>query len=191
MKSKNMLLVVVLLLAAGAVYWFAFHGGSRGGDRGRQPYAAFGQEDWQKLEVAAPEKELVVLVRQDGRWQLAGQPDCQVKEELVTGMIVALQGLELSDLVTDDREKAPLYHVDEEKGTVIRGETTAGPVGLVVGKVAADFLHTYVRRLDGPQVYRINGLFGHLFARQPEDYCQAAEEKQEQPPAAESELETK
>lgn len=179
MKSKNTILIIVLLLVCGAFYWFMSRADKgKHENTGQQPFAAVEPSSWQRLEFSAPGKKPVTLVKKNGRWQVAGMKECKVKEEMIRQILTTLQKLKLDSLVTSGKEKFATYQVDDKKGIQVHGVTAGGSVGLVVGKVAADFMHTYVRLSDDQRIFRINGLLGHLFAHDPADFCQQEEKGQ-------------
>ncbi len=181
MKSKNTILVIVVLLVCGTFYWFMLReDAGRHQPKVQRPFAAVEASSWQRLEFAAPEKKPVTLVKKDDRWQVEGMEKCEVKTEMVEHILAALQELRLDSLVTSGKEKFADYQVDEQKGIRVHGIAAGKPMGLVVGKVAADFMHTYVR-LEGDQhIFRVNGLIGHLFAHDPADFCQEKDEKKKE-----------
>jgi len=181
MKSKNTILVVVVLLACSALYWFMLReDAGRHQPAARQPFAAIEASSWQRLEFSAPGKKPVALVKKDGRWQVEGVEKCEVKTEMIQHILAALQELRLDSLVTSGKEKFADYQVDEQKGIRVHGIAAGKPVGLVVGKVAADFMHTYVRLENDQRIFRVNGLIGHLFAHDPADFCQEKDEKKKE-----------
>ncbi len=181
MKSKNTILVIIVLLVCGTFYWFMLReDAGRHQPKVQRPFAAVEASSWQRLEFAAPEKKPVTLVKKDDRWQVEGMEKCEVKTEMVEHILAALQELRLDSLVTSGKEKFADYQVDEQKGIRVHGIAAGKPMGLVVGKVAADFMHTYVR-LEGDQhIFRVNGLIGHLFAHDPADFCQEKDEKKKE-----------
>ncbi|HDJ29297.1 MAG TPA: DUF4340 domain-containing protein [Proteobacteria bacterium] len=177
MKSKNTILVIVLLLICGVFYWFmGREGEGRHKNTGQQPFATTKLSTWQRLELSSPGKKPVTLVKKDDHWQVEGMAECKVKEEMVRQILTALKNLKLDSMVTSGKQKFTSYQVDEEKGIRVHGIAAGKPVGLVVGKVAADFLHTYVRLENDQRIFRINGLLGHLFAHDPADFCQQEDE---------------
>ncbi|MEA2109327.1 MAG: DUF4340 domain-containing protein [Pseudomonadota bacterium] len=179
MKSKNTVLVIVLLLVCGVFYWFmSREDEGRHKNTGQQPFAAAEPSTWQRLEFSAPGKNPVTLVKKDDHWQLVEMTVCKVKEEMVRQILTALQSLKLDSLVTSGKEKFATYQVDDKKGIQVHGVTAGGTVGLVVGKVAADFMHSYIRLEDDQRIFRINGLLGHFFAHDPADFCQTEEKGQ-------------
>jgi len=179
MKSKNTVLVIVLLLICGVFYWFmGRENAGRHANTGQQPFATAEPSTWQRLDFSAPGKKPITLVKKDGHWQVEGMTECKVKEEMVRQILTTLQRLKLDSLVTSGKKNFSTYQVDEKKGIQVHGVTAGGPVGLVVGKVAADFLHTYVRLADDQKIFRINGLLGHFFAHDPADFCQQEDEGQ-------------
>ena len=179
MKSKNTILVIVLLLICGVFYWFmGREGEGRHKNTGQQPFATTKLSTWQRLELSSPGKKPVTLVKKDDHWQVEGMAECKVKEEMVRQILTALKNLKLDSMVTSGKQKFTSYQVDKEKGIRVHGIAAGKPVGLVVGKVAADFLHTYVRLADDQKIFRINGLLGHFFAHDPADFCQQEDEGQ-------------
>ncbi len=177
MKSKNTILVIVLLLICGVFYWFmSQEDAERHKNTGQQPFATAKLSTWQRLEFSSPGKKPVTLVNKDGHWQVEGMAECKVKEKMVRQLLTALKNLKLDGLVTSGKQKFPIYQVDEEKGIRVHGIAAGKPMGLVIGKVAADFMHTYVRLEDDQRIFRINGLLGHLFAHDPADFCQQKDE---------------
>ncbi|MBW1645689.1 MAG: DUF4340 domain-containing protein [Deltaproteobacteria bacterium] len=177
MKGKYTLLLVAALLVAGGLYFFLQPGSRTAGKDDDRPYAKLTADDWRRLEIRAPEKKPVTLVRREGKWHLEGREQCRVKKEMVDQMLAALGKMRFDDLVTSNRKKFAEYHVDEQKGILVSGQTARGPVKLVIGKVAGDFLHTYVKPGDREAVYRINGMPAHLFSHDPDDFCQPDKEK--------------
>jgi hypothetical protein len=115
-------------------------------------------------------------VKKDDHWQVEGMTECKVKGEMIRQILTALQSLKLDSMVTSGKDKFATYQVDEKKSIQVHGVTVGRSLGLVVGKVAADFMHTYVRLVDDQRIFRTNGLFGHLFAHDPADFCQAEDE---------------
>jgi hypothetical protein len=177
MKGKNTVLVIVLLLVCGVFYWFMGRENTRlHANTGQQPFATAEPSTWQRLDFSVPGKKPVILVKKDDHWQLEGMAECKVKEEMVLQILMTLRVLKLDSLVTSGKEKFAFYQVDEEKGIKVHGITVGGSLGLVVGKVAADFMHTYVRLEDDQRIFRINGLLGHFFAHDPADFCQKEDE---------------
>jgi len=177
MKSKNTILIIVLLLVCGVFYWFmSQEDAGRHKNTGQQPFATAEPSAWQRLEFSAPDKKPVTLVKKDDHWQVEGMTKCKVKEEMIRQILTTLQSLKLDSLVTSGKKRFADYQVDEQKGIRVHGVTAGGPVGLVVGKVAADFMHTYVRLEDDQRIFRINGLLGHVFAHDPADFCQKEDE---------------
>ncbi len=179
MKSKNTILVIVLLLICGVFYWFMIREDEgRHKNTGQQPFAAVEPSTWQRLDFSAPGKKPVTLVKKNDHWQVEGMTECKVKEEMIRQILTTLQSLKLDSMVTSGKDNFAIYQVDEKKGIQVYGVTAGGPVGLVVGKVAADFMHTYVRLAADQRIFRINGLLGHLFAHDPADFCQTEDETQ-------------
>ncbi len=181
MKSKNTILVIVVLLVCGTFYWFMLReDAGRHQPKVQRPFAAVEASSWQRLEFAAPGKKPAPLGTPDDHWQLEGVEKCEVKTEMVEHILAALQELRLDSLVTSGKEKFADYQVDEQKGIRVHGIAAGKPMGLVVGKVAADFMHTYVRLEGDQRIFRVNGLIGHLFAHDPADFCQEKDEKKKE-----------
>ena len=179
MKSKNTILMIVLLLVCGSFYWFMSRADKgKHENAGQQPFAAVEPSTWQRLDFSAPGKKPVKLVKKDDHWQVEGMTECKVKEEMIRQILTTLQKLKLDSLVTSGKEKFASYQVDDKKGIQVHGVAAGRSVGLVVGKVAADFMHTYVRLADDQRIFRINGLLGHLFAHDPADFCRQEEKGQ-------------
>ena len=177
MKSKNTVLVIVLLVVCGVFYWFINREDEgRHKNSGQQPFAQVEASSWQRLEFSSPGKNPVTLVKKDDHWQVEGVAECKVKERMVVQILSALRNLTLDSLVTSGKEEFSVYQVDEQKGIHVHGVAAGKSLGLVVGKVAADFMHTYVRLENDQRIFRINGLLGHLFAHDPADFCQQEDE---------------
>ncbi|OPX18798.1 MAG: hypothetical protein BZ151_12660 [Desulfobacca sp. 4484_104] len=141
MKSKNTILVIVVLLVCGTFYWFMLReDAGRHQPKVQRPFAAVEASSWQRLEFAAPvefaapEKKPVTLVKKDDRWQVEGMEKCEVKTEMVehilaalqelrldslvtSHILAALQELRLDSLVTSGKEKFADYQVDEQKSS--------------------------------------------------------------------------
>ena len=127
-----------------------------------------------------PEKVTRVAIRtQDGRvelermgseWKLTQPVEYPANADLVNGMLKAVQELDLVDVISSNPGTRSTYQVDSTGTTVEVWTGDKQALGLVVGKSTSDWSHTFVRHVDGNDVYRADGVLTHQFNRRADDW---------------------
>lgn len=112
----------------------------------------------------------VELERAGSEWKLVQPIEYPANTELVTNMLKAVGELKLEDVISTNPENRSTYQVDST-GTMVdvwTGDKKA--LALVVGKSTSDWTHTFVRRAEGDEVYRANGVLTYQFNRRADDW---------------------
>jgi hypothetical protein len=111
-----------------------------------------------RVEIQRPDSR-IVLEKKDDAWHVREPVDFPADKDAVNGLVESLRTLSVGDRLTQRPEKHAAFEVTESSG--IRVQVTGaktGPVGLIVGKMASDYTHVYVRRPETPDVYLASGL---------------------------------
>jgi hypothetical protein len=124
-----------------------------------------------RLRIEKADAEPVELARVAGSWKITSPIDYRADEAVVSRVLRALEALELEDVVSTNPEKRSTFQVDDSSGTHV--EVFAGDesvLSVVVGKSSPDFSHTYVRQVDGDEVYRAVGVLTNNFNKRVDDW---------------------
>lgn len=122
-----------------------------------------------RIAVKRPDGE-VEIARAGGEWKLTRPIDYPANADLVNGALRAVENLKLEDVISTNPETRSTYQVDST-GTEVRiwtGDQEA--MALVLGKSSQDWTHTFVRRIDGNEVYRAEGVLSYNFNRAADDW---------------------
>jgi len=112
----------------------------------------------------------VELVKSGSDWRLTKPVDYPANQDMITTMLKSVEALKLVDVISTNPATRGTYQVDST-GTEV--EIWAGDkqlMGLIIGKSSADWTHTFVRRKDGKEVFRAEGVLAYNFNRRPEDW---------------------
>ena len=112
------------------------------------------------------------LVRRDGQWMvLTPSGSLPAESQKLSEMIRTNNEMVLENLISTRPDKFEKFDVDTLRGVVMhlsaQGRSLAD---FVLGKVAADYRHTYVRRLASDSVFMARGNFQRVYNRAPNDW---------------------
>ncbi|MGB8657172.1 MAG: DUF4340 domain-containing protein [Candidatus Zixiibacteriota bacterium] len=105
----------------------------------------------------------LILQKVNQQWYLTEPDSYKADNDAVGSLLGTASHLEVGEVISSNREKQPLFLVDNFSGT--RMEFFAGEnrrASVIVGKMSSDFLHAYVRKTDSDEVYLAQGSFAHL-----------------------------
>jgi Domain of unknown function (DUF4340) len=112
----------------------------------------------------------VELERAGSEWKLVQPIEYPANTDLVNTMLKAVGDLKLEDIISTNPENRSTYQVDSTGTTVDVWTGDKKALALVVGKSTSDWTHTFVRRADGDDVYRADGVLTYQFNRRPDDW---------------------
>ncbi len=125
-----------------------------------------------KFEIQKSSTTLV-LEKTGESWQIK-EPTYAADPEAVSGVLTALKGIVLGESLTNRVESHGTYEVTEANGVVVKVYGEKGnSVALVLGKMAKDFTHLYLRQAPRPEVYLVGGLRREDFEKTPQQWRNA------------------
>jgi hypothetical protein len=112
------------------------------------------------------------LVRRDGQWVvLTPSGTLPADGQKLSEVIRTNNEMVLENLISTRPDKFEKFDVDTLRGVVMRLAAQGRPLAeFVLGKVAADYRHTYVRRLASDSVFMARGNFQRVYNRAPNDW---------------------
>jgi hypothetical protein len=112
------------------------------------------------------------LVRRDGQWMvLTPSGSLPADGQKLSEVIRTNNEMVLENLISTRPDKFEKFDVDTLRGVVMRLSAQGRPLAeFVLGKVASDYRHTYVRRLASDSVFMARGNFQRVYNRAPSDW---------------------
>jgi len=112
------------------------------------------------------------LARRDGRWVvLTRGGELPADAQILSEVIRTNNEMVLENLISTRQDKFEKFDVDTARGVVMHLFAQGRPLAeFVLGKMAADFRHTYVRRLASDSVFMARGNFQRIYNRAPSDW---------------------
>lgn len=175
--------LVIMVVVGGIVVWLDKPFQSNGGDRLTDPlFQNLSVSDVSRLEVEHILDGLL-LEKKEGTWLAWNMPTAVQKElskaggdqpaavaidadgEKITKALEMLVGLRGESLVSRSPEQYAVYEVAAGVGTHVRLYDDAGEkmASLIIGKMGPDYMSTYIRANDAPEVYQIKGSLAGYF----------------------------
>lgn len=112
----------------------------------------------------------VELVKSGSDWRLTKPVDYPANQDMITTMLKSVEALKLEDVISSNPATRGTYQVDSTGTEVAIWAGDKQVMGLIIGKSSADWTHTFVRRKDGNEVFRAEGVIAYNFNRRPEDW---------------------
>tara|TARA_Y100000590_G_scaffold28247_1_gene31709 strand:- start:15 stop:563 length:549 start_codon:yes stop_codon:yes gene_type:complete len=104
------------------------------------------------------QSEAIELLKNDSTWAISGNDSLTIKEELLNRFFDQIFTLESENIMTKNKEKWPVYNVDDSLGThlalVDLNENTIGY--FVFGRSVKDYARCYARIDDKEEVHLLN-----------------------------------
>lgn len=108
------------------------------------------------------EKEKIVFLRRDARWQMSEPLSYPADGAAADGLLDQLSKVELSEPLTDNPKKHSLFELEGPSAIEVRlGET----LHFFIGKQAEGYDSVYLRKAPSPQVHAASGLSRHVLER--------------------------
>lgn len=112
------------------------------------------------------------LVRRDGQWFVLTPNGPQRAEvQRISELMKTNNEMVIESMISTRPDKFDKFDVDTSRGVVMKLFAQGKPLAeFVMGKIAADFLHTYVRRLASDSVFMARGNFQRIYNHAPTDW---------------------
>jgi hypothetical protein len=136
---------------------------STSGDAGT-PLATIDSLAVDKIAISSP-SGAVLLQKRGVEWYLQEPISYRADQPAVASFLHENKSMEVRNIVSDKKEKYPVFQVDSAGTHVTLFEHGAEKVSFVVGKPAASYGELYVRRSGSNDVVIVTGASPSLFSR--------------------------
>jgi len=117
-----------------------------------------------KIEVTEGEESFTVEKRGE-EWLITAPAEYKTDETWKTTVVDKLEGLEVTRLASEKKEKHAGFEVDD-KGTRVKAFAAGREVlSLIIGKITPDYQSTFVRTPDSEKVYVVDGAIAGSFKK--------------------------
>jgi hypothetical protein len=103
-------------------------------------------------------------------WKITKPVEYPASNDLVQGMLKAVEELKLEDVISSSPGTRGTYQVDSTGTGVVIWTGDKKALDVVVGKTTSDFTHTFVRPSDRNEVYRADGVLSYSFNRRADEW---------------------
>jgi hypothetical protein len=117
-----------------------------------------------KIEIKTPVSS-VVLQKRGSYWFLTSPLEYRANQTNVAHFIHQVKALEVKNIISDKPEKHGIFQVDRSGTAVTIYENGAEKAAFVVGKMAAGYTESYVRRSASNDVLLVEGAYVYTFNR--------------------------
>jgi len=122
-----------------------------------------------KLEIRTPAFSLV-LEKRGIEWFVAQPVNYKADQANIGKIIHQIKNLEIKNIVSNKPEKQSVFQVDQTGTQVTVYEKGTEKASFILGKMAASYSESYVRRLNSNDVFIIEGASSYLFNRPIKDW---------------------
>jgi hypothetical protein len=110
---------------------------------------------------------LLVFRLADGKWMLDGIKPRPVDSMAVNNMISSAVDIKVGNVISENIEKQSDFKVDSISGSTVRFYNNDKLLNsIIIGKMAPDYSHTFIRKPDSKEVYLADGSLTYVFNRQ-------------------------
>ena len=159
-SAKILLLVLGILVIITAIYTFI--------QRAPKVEKPFANTEFIRIEVKSKDT-LSVLEKVGETWKLVEPIEFPVDTSLFYPFLRKLKDLEIDEIVSKREEKHSDFEVDT-KGVELKIHWGNRSKTLIVGKMAGDFIHWYLRFPPASETYLSKGLSKFLIDKRPNDW---------------------
>lgn len=157
--NRSTLILVVLLLALGAIVWFLLPSG-REREVSYSETAVIPRIDSAsviKVEIQKPSKT-ITIENVGGRWTITSPVNYPADAASVFQLVGGLSHLTVGSLISSNPEKQRLFQVDST-GTLLTVTDRGGKsVSMIIGKMGPSFSDVYMRLPKSSDVYLAQGI---------------------------------
>lgn len=113
-------------------------------------------------------KDKYEIEKSNGNWQVNGK---DVDKDTLTQLWDGLKNADIGTLATDKKGKFATFEINEAKGRIVTFYNS-GQIknSFVFGKQTADFSGSYIRKVDGNEVYTVSGSLSSIFDKIEKDW---------------------
>jgi hypothetical protein len=122
-----------------------------------------------KVEIKTPTSSLV-LEKRGVEWFVAQPINYKADQANIGQIIHQLKNIEIKNIVSNKPEKHSVFQVDQTGMQVTFYEKGVEKASFVLGKMAANYSESYVRRLNSNDVLLVEGASGYMFNRPVKDW---------------------
>jgi hypothetical protein len=172
---RKTVIVVALLLLAVLVIWLA----SRPDSAPQTIPETVSVDPSQVLTITLRRagSEPLLFKRVDGAWRLAnGRKSEAADEDAVSHLLSNLASMRVVRVVTRNPQQYEAMHVGESAPEIVLKDKSGNTLlALRVGKQGVDFLTTYIRLIDKPEVLAVNKVLNWQVGRSRDGWLQPKE----------------
>ena len=165
-RSLRILLVLLVVLVAVALIYT----GIQKRPKSSKPFANM---EFESIEIKAKDS-LCVFKKIDGGWKIVTPIEYPVDTSVFNSFLNGLKNLELGEVISNRPEKYADFEVDEsgspQSGTKVKLCSARDTSSLILGKMAGDFEHWWLRLPPKPDVYLSKGLSKHIIDKGPDEW---------------------
>jgi len=122
-----------------------------------------------KIEITQGEESFTVEKRGED-WLITAPAEYKTDESWKTAIVDKLEGLKVTRLASDKKEKHAGFEVDD-KGSRVKAYAAGREVlSLIVGKITPDYQSTFVRTPDSEKVFVVDGAIAGSFKKGVNDW---------------------
>jgi hypothetical protein len=122
-----------------------------------------------KIEIKTP-TSFLVLEKRGVEWFAAQPINYKADQANVCQIIHEIKNLEIKNIVSDKPEKHSVFQVDQAGTQVTVYEKGVEKASFILGKMAASYSESYVRRVNSNDVFIVEGASGYMFGRPVKDW---------------------
>ena len=122
-----------------------------------------------KIEIKTPSFSLV-LEKRGAEWFITQPINYKADQDFIGQIIHQIKNLEMKSIVSSKPEKQSVFQVDQSGTQVKLYEKGIEKASFVLGKTAANYTESYVRKLNSDDVLLVEGTFSYTFNRPVNDW---------------------
>jgi len=122
-----------------------------------------------KIEIKTPTSSLA-LEKRGVEWFVAQPINYKADQANIGQIIHQLKNIEIKNIVSNKPEKHSVFQLDQTGTQVTFYEKGVEKASFVLGKMAANYSESYVRRLNSNDVLLVEGASGYMFNRPVKDW---------------------
>jgi hypothetical protein len=117
-----------------------------------------------KIQIKTP-TSFLLLEKRGTEWYIAQPINYKANQTNVGQIIHQIKILEVKSIISSKPEKHSVFQVDQSGTEIKMYEKGAEKVSFILGKMAASYTESYVRRLNSNNVFLVEGAFSYMFSR--------------------------
>ncbi len=161
-KSAKILLFVLGILIVTAIVYTLIQ-------RTPKSNKPFATTEFKRIEIKS--KDTLSIIEKVGEtWKITEPMEYPVDTSIFYPLLERLKDLEIGEVVSKREAKHADFEVDTIKGIEVKVHWDSRSKSFIIGKMAGDFLHWYIRFPPAPETYISKGLSKFLIDKRPDDW---------------------